>query len=389
MAARKKKSTAAIHPRHVDLDVIARVANNPVREQGFTRTYYSYPAKFLAQLPRTLIEMLTVERDTVVDPYCGGGTVGLECLLSGRRSFGYDLNPFAVFISRVKCTKLDTRLLHSYAANVLKPSGPIEVDVLDEVDKECLGVNVANEINTVTSNIRGLKATQSYKNFFRLALIHSIKIAGRRDFPADTDSNGLFLPLAGIAEESLRGILQKKIRKMIEQMHELPNARYPARFFCQSNYHMHQLHARSADLIVTSPPYKDVDVEYSLLQIQRPDLNRSKRSNVINKIINVSPPNKVALCGGKGEGYWSSLQPTLKESYRVLKTGRYAFFWTGFKSDADRCTFEENCWTSGFELIASVPATLSDDRVASSRSTHHERDTGMMSKDYLFVCRKP
>lgn len=383
------KRSSARHPGHVDLDVIAQVANNPVRDQGFTRTYYSYPAKFLAQLPRTLIEMLTVKRDTVVDPYCGGGTVGLECLLSGRRSFGYDLNPFAVFISKVKCTKLDTRLLHSYAANVLKPSGPVEVDVLDELDKECLGVNVANEINTVASNIARLKGTQSYKNFFRLALIHSIKIAGRRDFPADSDSNGLFLPFEGIADESLRGILQKKIRKMIEQMHELPAAVYPVRFYCQSNHNMRQLHSRSADLIVTSPPYKDVDVEYSLLQIQRPDLKKSKRSNVIDKVINLPAPNKVVLCGGKGEDYWSSLRPTLEESCRVLKRTRYAFFWTGFKSDADRCTFEENCGTSGFELIASVPARLSDDRVASSRSTHHERDTGMMSKDYLFVCRKP
>jgi len=39
------------------------------------------------------------EGDTVLDNFCGSGTIGLECLLQSRHFIGYDLNPSAIFIS--------------------------------------------------------------------------------------------------------------------------------------------------------------------------------------------------------------------------------------------------------------------------------------------------
>lgn len=38
--------------------------------------------------------------DTVLDPFCGSGAVGLEAILSERNFIGYDLNPSAIFISQ-------------------------------------------------------------------------------------------------------------------------------------------------------------------------------------------------------------------------------------------------------------------------------------------------
>jgi hypothetical protein len=38
----------------------------------------------------------------VLDPFCGSGTVLVEALIQGRRAFGVDLNPLAVFLSRCK-----------------------------------------------------------------------------------------------------------------------------------------------------------------------------------------------------------------------------------------------------------------------------------------------
>jgi len=37
--------------------------------------------------------------DTVLDPFCGSGIIGLESILQKRNFIGYDLNPFAVFLS--------------------------------------------------------------------------------------------------------------------------------------------------------------------------------------------------------------------------------------------------------------------------------------------------
>lgn len=43
--------------------------------------------------------------DVVLDPFCGSGSVGLEAVLAGRNFIGYDLNPFAVSLSKSTLNK--------------------------------------------------------------------------------------------------------------------------------------------------------------------------------------------------------------------------------------------------------------------------------------------
>lgn len=38
---------------------ISKIANSPAKDRGYTRTYYSYPAKFQAHLPKGLISHST------------------------------------------------------------------------------------------------------------------------------------------------------------------------------------------------------------------------------------------------------------------------------------------------------------------------------------------
>ena len=49
-----------------------------------------------------LIEEYTRPGDLVLDPFCGSGTIPLECLLRGRRALAYDSNPYAVLLTRAK-----------------------------------------------------------------------------------------------------------------------------------------------------------------------------------------------------------------------------------------------------------------------------------------------
>jgi len=46
------------------------------------------------------ITKYTEPNQTVLDPFCGSGAVGLEAVLNNRRFIGYDLNPAAVFVSK-------------------------------------------------------------------------------------------------------------------------------------------------------------------------------------------------------------------------------------------------------------------------------------------------
>jgi DNA modification methylase len=366
---------------------IHKIANSPSKDSGYTRTYYSYPAKFQAQLPHKLVALTTRKGDMVFDPYSGGGTTGLECLVLERHFVGYDLNPFAILISKVKTSKLDTRTLLSFLAAIEKIKKTHNHDIFDELDKECLGKKIADDVNGLLSNIQDLDATQPYKAFFKLALIHTIKIIGRRDFSSERrSSTGDLFSLHEAPRESVRSLFQKKVRNMAFQMTALPKNKTKPAFICASN-HVTSLEAKSVDLIVTSPPYKDLDVEYGLIQIQRRELKRSKRSEVIWRILGVNPIGKDLMCGFKSENYWTNLAPSLIECRRVLKDDHLAFFWTGFKAVEDRYTFVSYLEQASLAVVETIPVKLSEDRVASSRSTHHNKNTGMLKEDYLFISR--
>jgi hypothetical protein len=69
--------------------------------------YHRYPAKFIPQLTRRLIDLYSERTGLVADPFLGSGTTGIEALRAGRRFWGADINPVAVLISRCKVQPLE------------------------------------------------------------------------------------------------------------------------------------------------------------------------------------------------------------------------------------------------------------------------------------------
>lgn len=75
-------------------------------EFKYTHYLFRFPAKFHPPAVRCLIDRYSKPGETVLDPFCGSGTLLVEALLSGRAAIGLDVDPVAAFISRVKCTPL-------------------------------------------------------------------------------------------------------------------------------------------------------------------------------------------------------------------------------------------------------------------------------------------
>jgi site-specific DNA-methyltransferase (cytosine-N4-specific) len=68
---------------------------------------HPYPAKFIQEIPKTLIQIIGVPKGTWgLDPFCGSGATLVEAQLAGIPSIGVDLNPIACLISRVKTQPL-------------------------------------------------------------------------------------------------------------------------------------------------------------------------------------------------------------------------------------------------------------------------------------------
>ena len=68
---------------------------------------HPYPAKFITEIPGTLLDVLPVRSDSaVLDPFCGSGTTLVESQRRGIPAIGIDLNPIAGLITHVKTTPL-------------------------------------------------------------------------------------------------------------------------------------------------------------------------------------------------------------------------------------------------------------------------------------------
>ena len=72
-----------------------------------THSLHPYPAKYIPQIPNTLIQELSSVGDTVLDPFSGSGTTLVEALLLKRHAVGVDANPLACLIARAKTTRLN------------------------------------------------------------------------------------------------------------------------------------------------------------------------------------------------------------------------------------------------------------------------------------------
>jgi hypothetical protein len=72
-----------------------------------THGFHTYPARMHPRLARELIALSTRPGDVVIDPFCGSGTVLVEALVAGCRSYGVDLNPLALRIAEAHCALRD------------------------------------------------------------------------------------------------------------------------------------------------------------------------------------------------------------------------------------------------------------------------------------------
>lgn len=92
----------------------------PVSEgERLTHYLFKYPAKFHPPVVRHLIEQYTTSGDVILDPFCGSGTLLVEAAVSGRSAIGTDIDPLAVFITRVKTHRYKMLALHAAAEKVL------------------------------------------------------------------------------------------------------------------------------------------------------------------------------------------------------------------------------------------------------------------------------
>lgn len=123
--------------------------NDDVRE--YTHGIHNYPAMMVSPISRNILRIMKEIKPihSVLDPFMGSGTVLVESMLAGvDEIYGSDINPFAVFLSKVKTTALDINLLQAEAQRLYENieqryrDNDIQIDGVDDIMRHSYGLDL-------------------------------------------------------------------------------------------------------------------------------------------------------------------------------------------------------------------------------------------------------
>ncbi len=120
----------------VEVDFRAMVSWLRMGDQ-LTHHLHPYPAKLLPHIAHFFLRADTIKREgaSVLDPFCGSGTVALEGSVAGYRSLVADANPLSIALTRVKTEPYSTDALteatYQTVARARRFRSAPEVDVVN------------------------------------------------------------------------------------------------------------------------------------------------------------------------------------------------------------------------------------------------------------------
>ena len=259
--------------------------------QYLTHWIYPYKGKFHPQMIRALLNILGLEQgDTILDPFIGSGTAGVEAQLLGINCIGIDVSPLCVLQSRVKTESIDVLpQILKWKEKIIKGLNPslfnLEGKTLDDI----------------ISHIPDEKT----KNFYRMVKLVAISDNARRG----REFSKAFLKNLDLMIDS--------VNDFVEISNHL-NLRLGTMSIKTGDARWLPLENVCIDGIVTSPPYS-IALDYVTNDAHALQELGYNLSEIREGFIGVRGKNQSRV-----ELYNNDLIRSLKEMYRVLKPNKYA-----------------------------------------------------------------
>jgi len=370
-----------------------------------SHNFHPFPAKFPPQLPLVFIKDLTEPNEVVLDPMMGSGTTVLEAYLTGRKGIGFDIDPLAIMISKVKTTPLRRRELIKYTHEILKnaknqinrESKALEQLLLtrwDSKTKQFIDYWFAQEVQlellALVLQISQIQ-NEALRTFFELAfsaiiitksggVSYALDLAHTRPHKAKVvfskkgsvlfgeELDEIKFPRLKVLTKRLRSPIEEFEKRCIQNIKDLINNNSGSiqpeiRF---GNAQRLPIEDNSVDLIVTSPPYASNAIDYmrahkfSLVWFgyQIDDLSLKRKEYIGSEMITnfnyeslpeftaaiVADISKIDSNRGTVlHRYYSEMTRTLSEMYRVLKPGKAAIVVVGNSIMRGKDTEIPNC----------------------------------------------
>jgi site-specific DNA-methyltransferase (cytosine-N4-specific) len=287
--------------------------------QEHLHTLHPYPAKFIPQIPRKVIETWTVKGELVYDPFVGCGTALLESSLLGRPSVGTDNNPVAIMISRAKTANYSTTDIDTLRA------------FLSEIDQALPHLKPQREL---IPNNKNFLYWFSEEVLDRLSMLKSLIIA--KPEPVKTMLLAVFSSIivrVSYQDSDTRYAKIKRIvkptdvdrffkGKLAEVLQHLPEiialSRAPVTIYQADSRNVPFIESESISLIVTSPPYLNA---YDYHKYHRQRIHWIDGSVEFARDIEIGSHDEFTKPNATPDQYFVDMDACFSEWARVLRKG--------------------------------------------------------------------
>ena len=247
---------------------VIRNPNYDFADQGYGAIYpniHKYPATMPPQIGIALLKELNITQGKLLDPYCGSGSSfasALECGLT--EMYGFDINPLAVLISRVKFTKIDLEALQITKQQLreqideyLKKENFLEKFPLPKITNInfWFSQEVINKLNLLRYFINQI-ADKNLYNFFLIPFSETVRECSytrNNEFKLYKMKEKDILSF----NPDVLGVYLKKLQDVIEIYITAYFPKLTPKTKVTINYSQFNDAEDSFDLVLTSPPYGD------------------------------------------------------------------------------------------------------------------------------------
>ncbi|WP_448587561.1 DNA methyltransferase [Thermocrinis sp.] len=224
---------------------------------------HPYPAVFHFMLVRHLLLKFSEEESLVFDPFCGSGVCAGECLKLNRNFVGYDVNPLAILISKVRTTPLDTKKLRTTLNELLNSEVKFEVVNFPNIhywfDEE-----IIVELSDLRARVFSIE-DQDMQDFFKVVFsqtVREVSLAESKEFKLVRSKRG--------EKKDVKRTFEKIALKNIESLREIEKLkRKDITLEVRNILDGIPLEDESVDLVITSPPYGDSRTTVAYEQFSR------------------------------------------------------------------------------------------------------------------------
>lgn len=416
------------------------VGYKPSDTGKWTHGYHRYPAKFIPQLAKKLIdEYIFSEEAHINDPFMGCGTTIVTAVSRGLEASGTDINKIAYLITKVKTTPIEPNYLDEKIKQFLLSLGfldGLQKSLLDEraeslvPQKHIDKINYwfteenKNELDKILRVIYN-EEDETIRDFLLVAFSHILK-------NCSIWLQGSTKPTRNLKKKPIKPY--DALRKHLKKMQRGNNAFYnvvPTKVRENLNKYLNikindarrqPVSDNSVDLIVSSSPYVTsyeyadlhqlstiwLDLAGDLAEYKKEFIgtsykkyeNKKLRSEIAMDIV-IQMSEKSKKMAKEIEAFFIDMEEVFDESFRILKPGSrccYVIGDTRLKGvdilNAE--VFVESLQYSGFELDRIIKREIRSKILPQKRDSingkftdiHNRNSLSVYNEEYILVLKK-